>query len=435
VSARYAALESADFRRLWSGLLVSNVGTWMQNVAQSWLIYRMTGDDPLYLGLLGLAFALPMTTLPPLGGAVADRVDRVKLLYVTQGAALSVALVLSLLAWSGALRPWHLLVAAFTGASLLAFDNPTRQALVPDLVPRADLQNALSLNASTFTGAALVGPAIAGALLGRIGAGWLFMLNAVSFLAVIGALARIDPRAHRHGRPRPEGGLRASVLGGLAYARGHRTVAALLGLSTVAALFARSYQQLLPIFAASVWRAGPGGYGSLLAAGGAGALLGALALSSARAASDQVRVMLWSGAALALSLLVFSRMPSLALGAGVLVLVGVSATVLTTMIATKIQLDVPRELRGRVIGLYTITLIGMPSLGSLAMAALARRVGAPAAVAMGAGVLSIAIVLGARALQVRGRERERAPDASGPSAERGVEEDPRRAEAPAREER
>jgi MFS family permease len=351
----------------------------------------------------------------------------VKLLYVTQGAALGVALVLALLAWSGALRPWHLLVAAFTGASLLAFDNPTRQALVPDLVPRAHLQNALSLNASTFTGAALVGPAIAGALLGRIGAGWLFMLNAVSFLAVIGALARIDPGAHRHGRGKPEGGLRASLLGGLSHARKERTVATLLALSAVAALFARSYQQLLPIFAASVWRSGPAGYGSLLAAGGGGALLGALALSSARDASNHVRVMLWSGAALALSLLVFARMPSLALGALVLVLVGVAATVFTTMIATKIQLDVPRELRGRVIGLYTITLIGMPSLGSLGMAALARKVGAPLAVTMGAAVLAVAIVVGARAL-TRSLTR-------GASAERGVEEYPRRAEAPAREER
>src|SRR5262249_19881893 len=160
-----------------------------------------------------------------------------------------------------ALRPWHMLVASFLGAALLAFDNPTRQALVPDLVPREDLQNALSLNAATFTGAALVGPAVAGALLRRIGAGWLFMLNAISFLPVLGALAAMKkPAPHAPSRQ----ALRDAILGGLRYTRGHRSTRTLLVLSAMAALFARSYQQLLPIFAKNVWSADASGYGALL---------------------------------------------------------------------------------------------------------------------------------------------------------------------------
>lgn len=374
---------------------MSNIGTWMQNVAQSWLIYRMTGDDPLYLGLLGFTFAVPMTILPPIGGAIADRVDRIKLLYFTQTTALLVAAILAALAWSDALRPWHMLVASFSGATLLAFDNPTRQALVPDLVPREDLQNALSLNAATFTGAALVGPAIAGALLGRIGAGWLFMLNAVSFVAVIGALAAMK-KVPSHA-PKREA-LRDAVLSGLRYAKAHAEIRTLLLLSAIAAIFARSYQQLLPIFAARVWHAESGAYGALLSAGGAGALIGAIALSSARATDRHARVMLTGGAALVAALLLFAWMPVLPLGVGMLVLVGISVTIFSTMIATKIQLEVPRELRGRVIGLYTITLIGLPALGSLAMAALARFAGAPQAVTCGALVLGVALLVASRAL-------------------------------------
>ena len=164
------------------------MGTWMQNVAQSWLIYRLTGNDPWYLGLLGLSFAIPMIVVPPIGGVVVDRVDRIRLLRVTQTCSLSLAVLLAILTWSGLVRPWYILLSTFIGALLLAFDNPARQSLIPELVPRQDLLNALALNSATYTGAALVGPALAGILLSVVGAGWLFMINAFSYLAVIGAL-------------------------------------------------------------------------------------------------------------------------------------------------------------------------------------------------------------------------------------------------------
>jgi len=124
--SRYPALTHRNFTLLWTGLIVSNVGTWMQNVAQSWVIYKMTGNDPLYLGWLGLSIALPMCVVPPIGGVLADRVDRVKLLYVTQTSAMLLAAMLAVLTWAGALRPWHILLATFLGALLLAFDNPAR---------------------------------------------------------------------------------------------------------------------------------------------------------------------------------------------------------------------------------------------------------------------------------------------------------------------
>lgn len=397
---RYPALRQRNFVLLWSGLLVSNMGTWMQNVAQSWLIYKLTGNNPLYLGLLGLSFAVPMIVVPPVGGVVADRTDRVKLLYVTQTGALLLAALLAGLTWRGVVQPSIILLTSFVGAVLLAFDNPTRQALIPELVPRAMLFNALSLNAATFTGAALVGPALAGFLLNVVGAGWLFAGNAVSYLAVIGALALMRDVP----QPTPSNAtLREAVWRGWAYAIQRRLIGALLVLSALAAVFGRSYQQLLPVFADDVWHVGSGGYGALLAAGGAGALIGAFGLSSIPQIQAQGRVLVLSGLFFCVALTAFAWSGTFWIGVVLLVVVGIAATVFTTMIATVIQLRVPGELRGRVMSLYAITLIGLPALGSLGVAAAAHAlgtasVGAPRAITLGAAVLGSVLVVGARLL-------------------------------------
>ena len=197
---RFAALRHRNFTLLWSGLLVSNVGTWMQNVAQGWLVLQLT-NSPLWLGLLGLSFAIPMIVFPLVGGAVSDRVNRIRLLYITQTGQMLVAFALALLTWLNLINVWYILIGSFLSSTFLAFDNPTRQALIPDLVPRRDLLNALSLNSATYTGAALLGPAIAGALLGPLGAGTLFFLNGLSYGAVIIALwAMRDVRTHAGGQ-------------------------------------------------------------------------------------------------------------------------------------------------------------------------------------------------------------------------------------------
>jgi MFS family permease len=392
---RYPALRHRNFTLIWSGLLISNMGTWMQNVAQSWLIYKLTGNDPLYLGWLGLSFAIPMIVAPPVGGMVADRVDRIRLLYVTQSSSLLLAALLAVLTWAGALRPWHILLTTFVGALLLAFDNPTRQALIPELVPREDLLNALSLNSATYTGAALVGPALAGALLDVIGAGWLFMLNAISYLAVIAALLtmRDPPRDRRRAIS-----LRDALFGGFVYAWQHKLILFLLLLSALAALFGRSYQQLLPVFADDVWRVGSSGYGTLLSAGGAGALIGAFAMSSVRDIRRQGRVLVASGLIFCAALAAFALCPWFWPGVALLVIVGISSTVFTTMIATVIQLSVPGELRGRVISLYAITLIGLPSLGALGVAALANSLEDGSGATWASPLLALLDVLGVQAL-------------------------------------
>ncbi|HLO32218.1 MAG TPA: MFS transporter [Anaerolineales bacterium] len=392
-NTRFAALGYKNFRLIWSGLIVSNIGTWMQNVANSWLVLQLT-NSPLWLGLLGFSFAVPMILIPPFAGAVVDRVHRVRLLFFTQSMQLLNALVLALLTWSGRVQVWQILLNSFIGALLLAFDNPSRQALIPDLVAPRDLLNALSLNSATYTGAALIGPALAGILLEPLGAGTLFFLNSISFLAVIFALAAMrGARTHSGGQ---HGSLSDTFWKGMKYAWGDRLILALLALSALSAIFGRSYQSLLPAFSRDIWQAGPQGYGYLLAAAGAGALVGAFGLASFRQVPHQGALMLISGLIFSITLAVFSVSPSFALGLVFLFIAGITSTVFSTIIANFIQLSVPNEMRGRVMSLYTVTLIGLPSLGAMGSGAVAEWLGgvkgAPEAVLIGAIALGVVLV-------------------------------------------
>jgi MFS family permease len=396
-STRFAALRYRNFTLLWTGLIVSNVGTWMQNVGQGWLVLQLT-DSPLWLGLLGLSFALPMIALPLVGGAVVDRVHRIRLLYITQTGLILNAFALALLTWLGVVNVWHILVTSFIGAALLAFDNPARQALFPDLVPPRDLLNALSLNAATYNGAALLGPGIAGLLLGPMGAGTLFFLNGVTYLAVLFALAAMrDVRTHSGGSPHAP--LGEAMLTGLSYAWRTRRVLALLALSALTAIFGRSYQNLLPIFARDIWHGGPEGYGLLLSAAGGGALVGAFGLASIRYVRRQGAVMIASGWLFSASVIALALSQSLGLGILLQFIGGMTSTVLGTIIATFIQVATPNELRGRVMSLYAITLIGLPALGALGSGASAELLGgidgAPHAVLIGGVVIGAILVLAA----------------------------------------
>ena len=398
---RFAALRYRNFTLLWSGLIASNIGTWMQNVAVGWLMLQLT-NSALWLGLQGLCFAVPMIFLPLVGGAVADRVNRIRLLYFTQSGPMGIAFILAVLTWEGRILPWHLLLATFLGSCFLAFDNPSRQALIPDMVQRKDLLNALSLNSATYNGAALVGPALAGALLVPLGAGWLFFINGVSFLAVIFALAAMrDVHPHAGNPPLP---ILEAIHSGLRYAWLDRGILALLVLSAVAGVFGRSYQNLLPVFARDIWKGGEVGYGLLLSSAGGGALIGAFGLAALKELKGQRLVMIISGLLLGLAVLAFALSPNLPLGTLFLFLAGVLSTIFGTIIATFIQMAAPKELRGRLMSLYAITLIGLPSLGALGSGAVAEKLGgllgAPRAVALGAVILIV--ILGITAIWDRG---------------------------------
>ena len=307
------------------------------------------------------------------------------------------AFALAGLSWSGLIKIWYVLISSVIGSTLLAFDNPSRQSLIPDLVPVKDLLNALSLNAATYNGAALVGPAIAGALLAPLGVGTLFFINGVSYLAVLFALfAMRDVRAHPTG---VHASIGAAMITGLAYAWRTRLVFLLLLLSALTAMFGRSYQNLLPIFAGDIWKGGPQGYGLLLSAAGAGAMVGAFGLAAIKKLKRQGVVLIVSGLLFAVFLALFAIAPSLLAGIILLFIAGVLATVNGTMIATYIQVMAPREIRGRVMSLYSITLIGLPALGSLGSGAVAQLFGgisgSPRAVLLGAGIVLLVVALAA----------------------------------------
>ena len=418
--ARFAALRHRNFALLWAGAIVSNVGTWIQNVTQSWLVLQLT-NSPLWLGLLGLSFAIPMVTLPLVGGAVVDRVHRVRLLYFTQTAQMLLAFALAMLTWLQLIAVWQILLASFLSATLLAFDNPARQALVYDLVSQGDLLNALSLNAATYTGAALVGPALAGLLLVPLGPAALFFLNGASFLAVLFALAAM--RGVRSRGSAAPASLGRAMRTGLTYVWKTRYVLGLLGLSAAAAIFGRSYQSLLPIFARDIWSAGAVGYGLLLLAAGAGALAGALGLAAFSRGRRQGRLMVVTGLAFSGLLILFALSPAFLAGFLLLFAAGVMATVFTTVISTQLQLTTPNDLRGRVMSMYAITLIGLPSLGALAVGALAEQLGglqgAPEAVLIGGILMGLAVLVAAPALWRRDRASHPAADpGEGPGGDR-----------------
>ncbi len=391
--ARFAVLENRNFTLLWLGLIISNSGSWMQIVAQGWLVYKLT-DSPFYLGLVGVSRAIPMIVLPPMGGVIADRLPRLKLLKVTQSMSFLLALPLGVLVSTHTVQIWHILALSFLSGAVNAFDQPTRQALLPDLVRREDLANAIALNSAAWQGSSTFGPTLAGLAVPVIGIAGAFYANAISFLAVVAALFMMRDVPERSAGA-VNRGLFQDLADGLRYVGATRMVLILILLSTVTSVFGRSYSQLLPVFAGGVLHKGSSALGFMMAAPGAGTLLGAGAVAWMRDIRHKGPVLFLGMAAFSASLVLFAvnRMflPALFL----LFLSGAFSLVFSTMLTTMLQLEVPGAMRGRVMSLVTVTLQGFAPLGSLLVGSLAEAVGTPEAVAISAVVVGIGAVLAA----------------------------------------
>ena len=395
-----AALQSRNYRLFASGQIFSLVGTWMQTVAQSWLVYRLT-DSALLLGLTGFASQIPVFLLAPLGGVIADHLDRRRILIATQATMMILALMLAAITLSGAVEVWHI----FTLAALLglanAFDIPARQAFVVSLVDRASLPNAIALNSSMFNGARLLGPAVAGAVVATVGEGWCFLLNGISYVAVIGALLKIDARRRR--------GIIAAgsawdrVVEGFAFSWRTPPVRALLLLLGLVSLMGMPYSVLMPVFADRVLGGGPSAYGLLMSAAGLGALAGAGTLALRRDVRGLGRWIALSAAGFGVCLVLFSFSRSLWLSAALLVPAGFFMMLEMASSNTLIQAMVPDRLRGRVMSVYSMMFMGMAPLGALMAGMLAEPIGAPATVALG-GIVCVAggIWFGTRLPSLRG---------------------------------
>jgi MFS family permease len=377
------ALRHRNYRLFFGGQIISVTGTWMQSVAQGWLVYRLTGSAEL-LGFIGFASHIPLFLLAPLGGAVADRFSRHRVIVASQGAAMLQAAVLAALTLSGRVQVWHVAaLAAFLGI-VHAFDVPARQAFVIDMVGRDDLINAIALNSSIFNGARMIGPAVAGVLVAVIGEGWCFFVNAVSYGAVITGLLAMTRTARGHNARREA--VLAETIAGFRFVARTAPVRSLLLLLGLVSLVGMPYLVLMPIFADDVLHGGARGLGLLVGATGAGAFTAALTMAARRGVRGLGRWVALAAAGFAVSLLLFSLSRSFPLSVALLLPTGFCMMVQMASSNTLVQAMVPDELRGRVMAVYSMMILGMAPFGALLAGALAQRLGAPTTVALGAVV-------------------------------------------------
>ncbi|MBW8896118.1 MAG: MFS transporter [Acidobacteria bacterium] len=369
------ALRSRNYRLFVVGQLISLVGTWMQSVAQSWLIYRLTGSAAL-LGLIGFAGQIPIFVLAPLGGLLADRLNRHRVLIATQTIMMVLAFALAALTLGGIVREWQIFVLASLLGVVNAFDIPTRQAFLAETVSRDDIVNAIALNSSMLNGARIVGPAIAGLVVAAFGEGWCFLLNAISYLAVIGALLMM----HVEQVPHPGAHVSAweSIIEGFVYSWNTEPVRALLLLLGLVSLMGMPYSVLMPVIASSVLGGGPNAYGVLMAASGVGALAGAALLTLRQNVRGLGRWVAVSAVSFGITLIAFSFSRALWLSTALLVPAGFFMMVEMAASNTLIQSMIPNRLRGRVMSVYSMMFMGMAPMGALVSGALAAPLGAPA---------------------------------------------------------
>ncbi|MBV8558900.1 MAG: MFS transporter [Planctomycetaceae bacterium] len=394
------ALASRNYRLFFAGQLVSLIGTWMQSVAQSWLVYRLSGS-PVLLGLVSFAGQIPVFLLAPVGGSLADCRDRHRIIVTTQSASMALAMILAGLTLGGQVQIGHVFVLATLLGVVNAFDIPARQAFLVDMVGRDDLISAIALNSSMVNGARIVGPAVAGVLVAAVGEGWCFFANGLSYLAVLAGLLamrlEVRPRSPRAGSPL------AHVVEGFGFVARTAPIRDLLGLLGLISLMGTPYAVLMPIFADQILHGGAKELGLLMGASGLGALLGALVLASRRGVRGLGRWVSRAAAGFGVSLIAFSLSRRFWLSEALLVPVGFSMMVEMAASNTLIQAMVPDRLRGRVMAVYSMMFMGMAPFGALLAGALAQRVGAPGTVASGgAACIAGALVFGWRLPRLRG---------------------------------
>jgi len=387
------AFRHPNYRLFFGGQLISLIGTWMQMVAQSWLVYRLTGSAVL-LGFVGFSSQIPVFLLAPVGGSVADRYQRRRILVITQTSAMLLAFVLAALTLTGRVHVWHIFVLASLLGTVNAFDIPTRQAFVVDMVGKDDLINAIALNSSMINGARIVGPAVAGVLVASIGEGWCFLANGVSYLAVIAGLLLMSMTVQTR-VPLPGSAL-ASIVEGFRYIRRAKPIRALLLLLGLVSLMGMPYAVLMPIFADRILHGGARGLGLLMGAAGLGALAGAVTLAMKSGIRGLGRWVALAAAGFGASLVLFSLSRSFWLSAALLLPVGFCMIIEMASSNTLIQSLVSDELRGRVMAVYSMMFMGMAPFGALLAGTLASRLGAPTTVALG----GLACILGAAVFAV-----------------------------------
>jgi MFS family permease len=390
-----AAMRHPNYRRYWFGQIGSLVGAWMQSVALPWLVLQL-GGNALQLGLVMAFLFGPSMVVAPLGGVLADRVDKRRTLLAVNAVAMLQASALFALTVTGTIEIGHVYLLALVAGLVGAIEMPVRQAFVADLVPRDDLVNAIALSSTSFNLSRVIGPAIAGVTIATFGVASNFGINAVSYLSVLVGLARIDSgQLHAARRPEAFPSIRASLAEGIRYARATPTVLWPLVLLGGVSALAMNFQTLLPLFTRSALGMDAEGYGAVFAAMGAGSLVGSLGLAFVSSQRPMKRLILGGGAAfLALAFtLGFVRSPLVAVA--VVVGIGLASMLMVNTINVTIQNSVPDALRGRVMALYVTVFAGSAPIGGLFAGSVAQAFGAPFAFSLGAGLASAVLILAA----------------------------------------
>lgn len=393
VSRGFVAMRHPNYRRFWLGQIGSLVGTWMQSVALPWLVLDL-GGSPLQLGLVMAFLFGPSMVIAPLGGVLADRLDRRRTLIAANAIAMAQASALFVLAFTGVIEIWHVYALALVAGLASAIEMPVRQAFVAELVPREDLVNAIALSSTSFNLSRVVGPAVAGLTIAAFGVWANFAVNAVSYVSVLTGLLLIDPhRLYVTRRPVVVPTIRASLAEGLRYARFTPIVLWPLVLLGGTAALAMNFQTLLPLFTRGALDMGSGGYGAIYAAMGFGSLLGSLTLAFTTHRRPMLRFILGGGATfLALTFVLgFVRLPAVAFA--LVIGIGFASMLMANTINVTIQNNVPDALRGRIMSLYVTVFAGTAPIGGLLAGGAAQAFGAPVALSLGAALGGVVLLV------------------------------------------
>jgi len=383
----FHALRHRNFRLFFFGQGTSLVGTWMQNIAQGWLVLELT-NSPFYVGLVSALGSLPILLVSLPAGVFVDRLNKHRLIILTQTLSLLQALALAILIWTHRIALWQVAVVALFLGTVNAFDTPARQAFMVELVGKDDLMNAIALNSSAFNTARVVGPSVAGLLIAAVGLAWCYFLNAVSYIAVIWGLweMRLPPFL----RPERTGDGWEQFREGARFVRHERRVLALVTNMGVISIFGYPVLVLLPVFARDVLRIGASGLGFMMAVTGVGAVVSALALAAFGPRVRKGAILRWSGPVFGAAIALFALTRSVPLVLVILPVAGGAMILNTAVSNTLIQTLAPDSLRGRVMGFYAFVFLGMAPFGALQAGWLAEQLGAPAAVVIGGSICVVA---------------------------------------------
>lgn len=381
----FAAFRHRNYRLYFTGQLISQIGTWMQQVAQGWLMYSLTGS-PLALGLTGFMSAIPAWFLSLGVGVIVDRVPRRQLIQITQICAMLLAFVLAALVFAGVVQPWHILVLALLLGIVNVFDVTARQTFVKDMVGREDMANAIALNSALFNLSRIMGPALAGVTLALVGPAWCFLLNGLSYLAVIYGLAVMSSPPFT--APARMLSMWAEIKEGLAYVRQSSVIKTLMGVVCVSSIFGFTYSTLMPAYARDVMHVNAEGLGFMSTAVGLGALIGALAVASLGQTMPKGKLLTIGNLLFPSMLILLSLSRSYPLSLFMLVLVGFGFMIQQATSNTLVQTNVPDHLRGRVLSVYMLLgWQGMQPIGAIQAGVVAETFGVPVGIGFGAVVL------------------------------------------------